>query len=103
MFVAGDWNTRIGGRAPTVGANTMTRCSADSRVCNRAPWLLELFSVHGLCVLNGLQPGPEAGFTCLTAAGSSVVDYVATRDPAHRVDACPATLAGLSDHLLLHM
>ena len=31
------------------------------------------------------------------------MDYVATRDPAHRVATCPATLGGLSDHLLLHM
>ena len=64
---------------------------------------MELFSIHGLHVLNGLQPGPEAAFTCRTAAGSSVVDYVATRDPTHRVDTCPATLEGLSDHLLLHL
>ena len=103
IFVAGDWNTRTGSRVPTVGGDTLARCSADSRVCNRAPWLMELLSVHGLYLLNGLQPGPEAGFTCLTAAGSSVVDYVATRDPGHRVDTCPATLEGLSDHLLLHL
>ena len=103
IFVAGDWNTRTGCWTPAGGLGTVARSSADSRVCNRAPWLLDLFNVHGLHLLNGLQPGPAAAFTCMTAAGNSVVDYVATRDPGHRLDTCPDTLAGLSDHLLLHL
>ena len=102
-FVVGDWNTRTACRVPTVGTDTVGRLSADSKVCPRAPWLMELFSTHSLFVLNGLQPGPQADFTCCTGRGSSVVDYVATRDPTHRVDTCPATLEGLSDHRLLHM
>lgn len=97
-MVCGDWNTRIGDRSPEVGADTLQRRSQDTRVCPRAGWLLSLLATHELYVLNGLQPGAEAPFTCATATGSSVVDLLASRDPSHRVTAYPTTLEGLSDH-----
>jgi len=81
-----------------VGEGALPRRSQDTRVCPRAGWLLALLATHELHVLNGMQPGDEAAFTCITATGSSVVDLLASRDPSLRLTAHPTTLEGLSDH-----
>ena len=53
LIVCGDFNTRIGEQAPTVGEVQLTRVSADSKICNRGEWLVSTCAELGLHVLNG--------------------------------------------------
>lgn len=54
FLLVGDFNARTGSRVPALeAAEHPPRRSADSTVCPRGEWLLDLCGLFGLYMLNG--------------------------------------------------
>ena len=60
VITCGDFNSRCGTRAPTVGGVQLPRSSMDSKECHRAPWLVHLAELAELHILNGKEPQKPA-------------------------------------------
>ena len=99
--MCGDFNTRVGSKAPHFDDTCLGRTSRDPRVCSRAPWLLGLCNLHHLHILNGSSPGPPAQFTYTGLWGSSVVDYILSTEGTLPVAHHPADTLGDTNHALL--
>lgn len=99
LAVCGDFNARVGTRAPMVSDVQLPRVSADVQVCRRGKWLVDTCTEFGLHILNGAEPGVAAPHTCSTHKGQSVVDLVLCRDSSPRVRSDDVTLKKLSDHI----
>jgi hypothetical protein len=41
-IICGDFNTRIGDRKPTIEDDHPDRTTADTYICTRAPWFIQL-------------------------------------------------------------
>ena len=69
-------------------------------VCSRGSWLIEQCSILDLYCNNGTSVASSTS-TCIRFNGSSVVDYMCSRDPCLDFTICSYTLEGLSDHRVL--
>jgi hypothetical protein len=67
--VCGDFNARVKNMAPMVGHVQLERECSDLHKCARAPWLLDMCTVHSLHIVNGTTPGEPMPFTCSKEGG----------------------------------
>ena len=104
VLTCGDFNTRVGTKAPCVGELKLGRASQDPRVCPRAAWLIQLCELVDSHILNGSAPREAARFTSCNKnkQGSASVDFILSQDPSLPLYYDADTLEGQSDHTLLH-
>ena len=68
-MLMGDFNARIG--------NVLSQNSRDKAINEYGKQLLDICETYGLVALNGHLKFVDSGkFTCVTAQGTSVVDYI---------------------------
>ena len=103
VLTCGDFNARIVDRAPTIADVTLQRTSLDRTGNNRGTWMLQMCELTESHVLNGNEHQGPAQYTCRTGRGSSAVDYFWSQDGRHVVQYDDITLAGMTDHTLLHL
>jgi Endonuclease-reverse transcriptase len=99
--VCGDWNARIGEMSPTVGDTTIPRKSLDKTTNARAQWVISICEQYGWHILNGIQPGPPACHTFGRGSDKSCIDLILSRNAKQGIQYDPATLHGLTDHILV--
>lgn len=77
ILFCGDFNARIGHIQDAPFADGIhERTAIDNTVNTHGRDFLNFLSDSACCILNGRCEG-ESGYTCTTACGSSVVDYIA--------------------------
>ena len=100
-IMCGDWNTRVGNLHPKIGETDILRCSLDTTVGTRAPWVIDTCEQKNWYILNGIQPSPPAIYTYEKGDKKSCIDYILSTDPTHYVEYDLNTLGNLSDHVML--
>jgi Endonuclease-reverse transcriptase len=91
----------VGELSPIIDDTAIPRRSRDKMTNNRAPWLIEVCEMHGLHILNGLNPGPIACNTFHRGNDSSCIDLILSNIATAKIECDPNTLKGLSDHTLV--
>ena len=80
VFVAGDFNARIGGRLDFIERmDLLNKCHVLDKTIN---WycdsFLEFIKDVKMCILNGRVTPEFDNFTCFNRNGCSIVDYIIT-------------------------
>ena len=80
IFLAGDFNARIGGRLDFIEyLDTINeRCALDKTVNSYCDAFLEFIKDVKMCIVNGRVTPKYDNYTCVNRNGCSVVDYIIT-------------------------
>jgi exonuclease III len=73
-LLCGDFNARIGTRAPLLNNDHPPRIVTDTHICPRANWFIKMCEMNNVYIINGIHS--LAAYTCHTGRGESTVDYM---------------------------